>query len=84
MAKNIEYGVRTERPWCPTIEVRSTGPGTFEARTKGGEFAAIGNSRKDAVANLRGKLPPHEEPVIENIPVPAPFPERHAWERTIE
>lgn len=62
----------TTRPWCPTIEVRTTGYRTFEARTVGGLHSAIGSSGAEAVAHLREKLPPHEEPVVMNIPLPVP------------
>lgn len=84
MNSDVVYGPVSNRPWCPTIEVRTTGYRTFEARTRGGLHSAIGSTAEEAVGNLRKRLPPHEEPVVMNIPVPSPFPQRFAWERTIE
>jgi hypothetical protein len=52
----------------PLVEVRDVGGRTFEARTKGGLYSAVGGSGRDAVQNLRNRLPL----IIVDIPLPKP------------
>lgn len=57
------------------VEVRCLGPATYEARTRGGLFSAIGFSRETSVALLRNQLPGHAQPIVEHIPNPSPVAE---------